>query len=59
MAVKLSQVDQPITFLFAIFLGIVALFALSRAVFSRLGWTGPLGLVTMGTGYTPNSGKVP
>jgi hypothetical protein len=57
--VKLASFDHPLVFLLAIFLGVVAMFALSRAVFSALGWTGPLGLVTMGTGQTPNSGKVP
>jgi len=48
MAVKASDFDHPIVFLIAIFFGIVALFAFSRALFSRLGWTGPLGLFTMG-----------
>ena len=46
---KAADFDHPIVFLFAIFFGVVALFAFSRAIFSKLGWTGPLGLFTMGT----------
>lgn len=40
--------DHPIVFLFTVTIGVVAMLALGRLLFSKLGWTGPLGLFTMG-----------
>jgi hypothetical protein len=58
MAVKAADFDHPIVFLFAIWVGVIALTALARWVFASLGWTGPLGLVTGGVSSSNASNGV-
>jgi hypothetical protein len=47
--VAAKDFDHPIVFLFTVTIGVVAMLALGRLLFAKLGWTGPLGLFTMGT----------
>jgi hypothetical protein len=46
--VKLTDLDQPLVFAFAITFTVVGMTALLSWVFSSLRWTGPLGLLKGG-----------
>jgi len=45
---KLTDLDQPIVFAFAITFTVVGMMALGSWLFAILGWTGPLGLMKGG-----------
>jgi len=45
---KLTDLDQPIVFAFAITFTVVGMMALGSWLFASLGWTGPLGLMKGG-----------
>lgn len=46
--VKLTDLDQPLVFAFAITFTVVGMMALFSWIFASLGWTGPLGLMKGG-----------
>jgi hypothetical protein len=48
MAIKASDFDHPIVFLFVLTIGVIAMQAFLAWGFATLGWTGPLGLVKGG-----------
>lgn len=45
---KLTDMDQPIVFLFTVTIGVIAMMAIFAWIFASLGWSGPLGLVKGG-----------
>lgn len=55
MAVKASDFDHPIVFLFVITVGVFAMAGLISWFFASVGWTGPLGLFKGGVAPTSMS----
>jgi len=48
MAVKLTDFDQPLVFVFAVTMAVVGMMAVLSWGFASLHWTGPLGLLKGG-----------
>jgi len=58
MAVRLTDFDHPIVFLFVIAVGVAAVWAIISWGLVTLGWTGPLGLFKGGVMHSTEGGGI-